>query len=105
MEVDFKSPTEGKRDKVGLLEKGDVQLPGCSDDGAEFRSVGQVEISDEATVDDLKTQVGWFSVLETGQKNRILFFMLCTKTWSACWIYCSKTIILWQNMSELQETS
>lgn len=33
--------------------------PLCAGNMAELRSVGQVEISDEATLEDLKTQVGW----------------------------------------------
>lgn len=32
--------------------------PLCAGNMAELRSVGQVEISDEATLEDLKTQVG-----------------------------------------------
>lgn len=57
MDGDFKSTTEEETEEVAMVGKGDCQPPGCSGDGAEFKNVGQVEISDEATVDDLKIQV------------------------------------------------
>ncbi|XP_023807313.1 ubiquitin carboxyl-terminal hydrolase 40 isoform X2 [Oryzias latipes] len=57
MDGDFKSTTEEETEEVAMVGKGDCQPPGCSGDGAEFKNVGQVEISDEATVDDLKIQL------------------------------------------------
>lgn len=61
MERDFNHTENGPAD--GQMPAGTThnQLPPlCNGNAAELRRVGQIEISDEATLDDLKTQVNCF---------------------------------------------
>ncbi len=52
--------TEGQMLELATASETQSQSPPlCANDVAELRSVGQVEISDEATLEDLKTQVGY----------------------------------------------
>lgn len=61
MERDFNHTEKGPAD--GQMPAGTThnQLPPlCNGNAAELRRVGQIEISDEATLEDLKTQVNCF---------------------------------------------
>lgn len=61
METYFNHTESGKTDEqmldVVTADEARHSPPLCGSNGTELRSVGQVEISDEATLEDLKTQV------------------------------------------------
>lgn len=69
METDFNHTDNGHTEEqmLEVVTAGETNSrppPLCAGHTAELRSVGQVEISDEATLEDLKTQVWRLYVIE-----------------------------------------
>lgn len=89
IETDFNHTDNGHAEEQmqEVLTTGETHSPSppvCGSNVVDLRSIGQVEISDEATLEDLKTQVKYVDHSRRSQINPLTYFRITSS------VYCSR---------------